>query len=98
MIHDYSTGRKMQLPERLIFSGATRDPHVAEIFDAFGARQIGFTRMVATGMPLAAIANARHALGRLRGAQPLGMGSPVGDDQPLRVGSEKVGAGVDEAA
>ncbi len=68
MIHDYATGRKMQLPERLIFSGATRDPHVAEIFDAFGARQIGFTRLAATGMPLAAIANARHALGRRRGA------------------------------
>lgn len=68
MIHDYSTGRKMQPPERLIFSGATRDPHVAEVFDAFGARQIGFTRMIATGVPLAALANARHALGRRRGA------------------------------
>ncbi|MBS1893198.1 MAG: NAD(P)/FAD-dependent oxidoreductase, partial [Actinobacteria bacterium] len=56
MIHDYSTGRKMQPPERLIFSAAVRDPHVAEIFDAFGTRQIGFTRMIATGTPLAAIA------------------------------------------
>jgi 2-polyprenyl-6-methoxyphenol hydroxylase-like FAD-dependent oxidoreductase len=66
MIHDYATGRKMQPPERLLFSGAARDPHVAEIFDAFGTRQIGVTRMVATGMPLAALANARHALGRRR--------------------------------
>lgn len=74
MIHDYSTGRKMQMPERVIFSGATRDDHVAEIFDSFGARQIGFTRMVATGMPLAAIANARYALGRRRG-KPVGVGA-----------------------
>ena len=67
-IHDYSTGRKLQPPERLLFSGATRDPRVAEIFDAFGTRQIGFTRMIATGVPLALAANARHALGRRRGA------------------------------
>jgi 2-polyprenyl-6-methoxyphenol hydroxylase-like FAD-dependent oxidoreductase len=76
MIHDYSTGRKMQPPERLIFSGATRDAHVAEIFDAFGARQIGFTRMIATGVPLAIAANARHALGRRReGSGRVGVGS-----------------------
>jgi hypothetical protein len=75
MIHDYSTGRKMQMPERVIFSGATRDDHVAEIFDSFGARQIGFTRMVATGVPLAIAANARHALGRRHGGGHVGVGS-----------------------
>jgi flavin-dependent dehydrogenase len=63
MIHDYATGRKLQPPERLIFSGAVRDPRVAAIFDAYGARQIGATRLIATGIPLAAIANARYALG-----------------------------------
>ncbi|MBS1891405.1 MAG: hypothetical protein JST59_08930, partial [Actinobacteria bacterium] len=61
--------------ERLIFSAAVRDPHVAEIFDAFGTRQIGFTRMIATGTPLAAIANARYALGRRRGGGHVGVGS-----------------------
>jgi menaquinone-9 beta-reductase len=66
MIHDYATGRKMQPPERLIFSGAARDPRVATIFDAFGARQIGATRMIATASPLAAVANARYALRRRR--------------------------------
>jgi 2-polyprenyl-6-methoxyphenol hydroxylase-like FAD-dependent oxidoreductase len=66
MIHDYATGRKLQPPERLIFSGAARDPRVAAIFDAFGTRQIGPARMMATGIPLAAIANARYALGRRR--------------------------------
>ncbi|MBS1885884.1 MAG: FAD-dependent monooxygenase [Actinobacteria bacterium] len=67
MIHDYSTGRKLQPPERLLFSGAARDPRVAAIFDAFGTRQIGPARMMATGVPLALLANARHALGRGRG-------------------------------
>jgi 2-polyprenyl-6-methoxyphenol hydroxylase-like FAD-dependent oxidoreductase len=66
MIHDYATGRKLQPPERLFFSGAVRDPHVAEIFDAFGTRQIGPTRALVTGLPLAALANARYALGRRR--------------------------------
>jgi 2-polyprenyl-6-methoxyphenol hydroxylase-like FAD-dependent oxidoreductase len=66
MIHDYATGRKMQPPERLLFSGAARDPRAARVFDSFGARQIGAGRMMATGIPLAVAANARHALGRRR--------------------------------
>jgi 2-polyprenyl-6-methoxyphenol hydroxylase-like FAD-dependent oxidoreductase len=66
MIHDYATGRKMQPPERLLFSGAARDPRAAKVFDSFGARQIGAGRMMATGIPLAVAANARHALGRRR--------------------------------
>jgi 2-polyprenyl-6-methoxyphenol hydroxylase-like FAD-dependent oxidoreductase len=75
MIHDAASGRKLQPPERLFFSGAARDPRVAMIFDAFGARQIGPARMMATGMPLAAMANARYALGRRRGG-----GRRVGTD------------------
>jgi 2-polyprenyl-6-methoxyphenol hydroxylase-like FAD-dependent oxidoreductase len=66
MIHDYATGRKMQPPERLLFSGAARDPRAARVFDSFGARQIGAGRMMATGIPLAVAANARYALGRRR--------------------------------
>jgi 2-polyprenyl-6-methoxyphenol hydroxylase-like FAD-dependent oxidoreductase len=75
MIHDYSTGRKQSAGERLIFSGAARNPRVATIFDAFGARQIGPARMMATGMPLAALTNARYALGRRRTSP-----DPVGAD------------------
>jgi menaquinone-9 beta-reductase len=67
MIHDYATGRKMQPGERLFFSGAARDPHVAQIFDAFGTRQIGPTRALAMGTPLALVANARYKLGRRAG-------------------------------
>jgi menaquinone-9 beta-reductase len=66
MIHDYATGRKMQPPERLLFSGAARDPRAAKVFDSFGARQIGAGRMMATGIPLSVAANARYALGRRR--------------------------------
>jgi flavin-dependent dehydrogenase len=62
IIHDYATGRKMQAQERVIFSGAARDPRVAAIFDAFGARQIGATKMIAVGTPMALLANARYAL------------------------------------
>jgi flavin-dependent dehydrogenase len=78
MIHDYATGRKLQPPERLLFSGAARDPRAAAIFDAFGTRQIGATRMIATGVPLALMANARYALGRRRnrpGQVDAGVGS-----------------------
>jgi 2-polyprenyl-6-methoxyphenol hydroxylase-like FAD-dependent oxidoreductase len=75
MIHDAATGRKLQPPERLLFSGAARDPRVARVFDAFAARQIGAARMMATGIPLAAIANARYALGGRRGD-----GGPIGAD------------------
>ncbi|HEY5333664.1 MAG TPA: NAD(P)/FAD-dependent oxidoreductase [Solirubrobacterales bacterium] len=64
MIHDYATGRKLQAPERLLFSGAARDPRAAAIFDAFGTRQVGATRLIATGVPVAALANVRYALGR----------------------------------
>ncbi len=64
MIHDYATGRKMQPPEKLLFSGAARDPRAARVFDRFGTRQIGPARMMATGIPLSVVANARHALRR----------------------------------
>jgi menaquinone-9 beta-reductase len=78
MIHDYATGRKLQAPEKLLFSGAARDPRAAAVFDAFGARQIGPARMMATGIPLAILANTRYALGRRRqrpGSVDAGVGS-----------------------
>jgi hypothetical protein len=77
MIHDYATGRKLQPAERLLFSGAARDPRAAAIFDAFGTRQIGATRLIATGVPVAALANLRYALGR-RYKSPGQVGTGVG--------------------
>jgi flavin-dependent dehydrogenase len=98
MIHDYATGRKMQPPERILFSGAARDPRAAAVFDAFGTRRIGPARMMATGMPLALAANARYALGRRRGrGEPPAAAAPLGD--PGRAGEpEHVGAGTEKAA
>jgi flavin-dependent dehydrogenase len=76
MIHDYATGRKLQTPERILFSGAARDPRVATIFDAFGTRQIGATKLIAVGTPMAVLANARYAL--RHGGRVGNVGSGVG--------------------
>jgi 2-polyprenyl-6-methoxyphenol hydroxylase-like FAD-dependent oxidoreductase len=67
MIHDYSKGRKMSGGERLLFSAAARDQRVAQVFDEFGTRQVGPSRVFTVGVPLAVVTNARHALGRRRG-------------------------------
>ena len=74
MIHDYATGRKMQPGEKLIFSAAARDPRMALMFDEFGTRQIGATKLLAVGTPLALLANARWKLGRRGGHGAVGTG------------------------
>jgi flavin-dependent dehydrogenase len=65
-IHDYSSGRRLNPAERMMFSAAARDAGAAVVFDRYGTRQIGPARMLAEGLPRAALANARHALGRRR--------------------------------
>jgi 2-polyprenyl-6-methoxyphenol hydroxylase-like FAD-dependent oxidoreductase len=80
-IVDYAGGRKLNAPERLFFSTATYDKRVGRIFEAFGSRNIGPVRMIATGTPLAAIAGARRSLtgrGRPRW-QPSPHSTAVGD-------------------
>ena len=62
LIHDYSTGRRFNPTERLLFSGAARDARLAITFDRFGTRQIGPARMLATALPRSVVVNARHAL------------------------------------
>jgi 2-polyprenyl-6-methoxyphenol hydroxylase-like FAD-dependent oxidoreductase len=73
MIYDYAGGRRFSPAERLLFSGAARDERLAAVMEAFGTRNIGPLRMMATGMPLAALAAARSAVspGR-RAASALG--------------------------
>jgi 2-polyprenyl-6-methoxyphenol hydroxylase-like FAD-dependent oxidoreductase len=68
MITDYSSGRKLNPGERMLFSAATRDERMARTFEAFGSRSIGPARMFATTVPRAAYVNARHALARGGGA------------------------------
>jgi 2-polyprenyl-6-methoxyphenol hydroxylase-like FAD-dependent oxidoreductase len=72
VIHDYASGRKFNPGERLLFSAAARDERVARVFEAFGSRNIGPTRMFATAVPLALASHARRALfaGRSRTATP----------------------------
>jgi menaquinone-9 beta-reductase len=69
MITDYSGGRKLQAPERLLFSTATYDERVGRLFEAFGSRNIGPVRTLATALPLAAFASARRSVGRRTAAR-----------------------------
>lgn len=79
LIHDYATGRRLNPPERLLFSAAARDPKIAGWFDQMGTRRAGPVGIMAKAMPRAVYVNARHALGR---------GSSAGD------GERRVGAAV----
>lgn len=62
MMRSYATGRRMQAGERLIFSGAARDPRIAAGFDALTARQIGPAGVLTRIVPRAIAVNTRHAL------------------------------------
>jgi flavin-dependent dehydrogenase len=64
LINDYATGRPMSAVERLIFSAAARDEHCAEVFEAFGTREIGPMRAFPRMLPRALAVNTRHALAR----------------------------------
>ncbi|HYG95700.1 MAG TPA: NAD(P)/FAD-dependent oxidoreductase [Solirubrobacterales bacterium] len=63
-IHDYSTGRRFNPGERMIWSAATRDPELALILESYGTRQIGPGQMMPRAFPRAVAAHARHALAR----------------------------------
>lgn len=64
LIHDYSTGRRFNPAERMMFAAAARDPKTAALFDSFGTRQIGPSRMLPRMIPRAIAVNTRHALAR----------------------------------
>jgi menaquinone-9 beta-reductase len=70
MIYDYATGRKFSPVERLLFSGATSDERLAGVMEAFGTRNMGALRMMAAGLPLAALAAARRAISADGRARP----------------------------
>ncbi|HTA13601.1 MAG TPA: NAD(P)/FAD-dependent oxidoreductase [Solirubrobacteraceae bacterium] len=67
-ILDYATGRKLNAGEKLFFSAASYDERTAKVFAAFGSRNIGPGRMLATGIPLAALASARRSISQRRGS------------------------------
>jgi 2-polyprenyl-6-methoxyphenol hydroxylase-like FAD-dependent oxidoreductase len=61
-IHDYSTGRRFNPAERLIFSAAARDERAAAAFDAFATRLTRPQEAMPRILPRALAVNARHAL------------------------------------
>lgn len=63
-IHDYSTGRRFNPAERLLWSAAARDPETALLLESYGTRQIGPAQMLPRAFPRAIAVNARHALAR----------------------------------
>ena len=82
---DYSSGRRFNPGERLIFSAAAKDDRVAAIFEAFGSRRIGPERAFPRLIPLSLAAHARGALAR-RGeadAPPPAAAPPV-ESEPRR--------------
>jgi 2-polyprenyl-6-methoxyphenol hydroxylase-like FAD-dependent oxidoreductase len=69
MITDYSSGRRLNPGERMLFSAAARDERMARTLEAFGSRNVGPARMFSTGVPRAAYVNVRHALSERRGGR-----------------------------
>lgn len=63
-IHDYSTGRRFNPGERLVWSAAARDPETALILEQYGTRLIGPAQMFPRALPRAVAVTARHALAR----------------------------------
>jgi menaquinone-9 beta-reductase len=63
-IHDYSTGRRFNPAERMIWSAAARDPKAATLLDRMGTRQVGPFQTMPRLLPRAIAVNARHALAR----------------------------------
>lgn len=69
LIHDFATGRRLNLPERLLMRAAARDPEVAARFEAFASRQAKSELPLAAAMPRVIAVNARHALSRRLGGR-----------------------------
>jgi 2-polyprenyl-6-methoxyphenol hydroxylase-like FAD-dependent oxidoreductase len=65
-IHDYATGRRLNLIERGLFAAAARDAKVVKSFEAFGSRREKPGRTLARMLPRVLAVNARHALDRKR--------------------------------
>jgi 2-polyprenyl-6-methoxyphenol hydroxylase-like FAD-dependent oxidoreductase len=69
-ITDYSSGRKLSPPERMLFSAvAMGDERLARTFEAFGSRNVGPARTFASAFPRAMYVHARGALARRGGEE-----------------------------
>jgi 2-polyprenyl-6-methoxyphenol hydroxylase-like FAD-dependent oxidoreductase len=63
-INDYSSGRRFQPPERMMFAAAARDPELAAQLDRYATRQVGVTKMMVNTVPRVVAFTARRALSR----------------------------------
>lgn len=61
-IHDYATGRRLNVAERAMFAAAARDRRVAAGVDSVATRRAKPIRTAARILPRAIAVNARHAL------------------------------------
>ncbi len=82
-ILSYATGRKINAGERLFFSTASYDERTAKVFEAFGSRNMGPGRMLATGMPLAVFASARRSVSERGPRSTVAAGQARPDRHPL---------------
>jgi 2-polyprenyl-6-methoxyphenol hydroxylase-like FAD-dependent oxidoreductase len=80
MIDDYSSGRRFNGGERMLFSAATGDRRIAQVMEAFGTRNIGPARMFATALPLALAATVRRSLRGGRARTGLQQPAPANGD------------------
>lgn len=68
-IYDYTSGRKFNGAERALFTAACHDERVAEVFEAFGTRNIGRAHMLAVAAPRLASLGARSVLFKRKAAK-----------------------------
>ena len=71
MIYDYAGARKLTWFEKGLFATAAQDDRVAQVFEAFGTRNIGPGEMLARTVPRVAYLSARRGLARRRPARRL---------------------------
>ena len=64
MIDGYARGRRLDPGERLVFSAAAHDDKVADLFEAFGTRNIGPARFLSQALPRALVVRTRRLAGR----------------------------------
>lgn len=75
-INDYSTGRKMNPVERLIFGAAVEDRATARVMEEYGTRNIGPARMFAGALPRALATRVRGSRSRGSGGSSRGVALP----------------------
>lgn len=68
-IVDQATGRRLNAGERFVFSAAPHEQRLAELFEAFGTRNIAPRRFLIEGLPRALTTHARRALGARGGSR-----------------------------